>query len=566
MNTMVGFTAITNAEGISIDVVAVEYSGTVVNVCVPEGITIITLSSFWSNENNNHTMKRIFLPKGMEKLHGSAFRRCFELEEVFIPASVEEIVPDAFAINNFWQDPHRPFKKLYVEPGSYAENFAISNSIAYDYIHRADVDWDEEPASVWKTACTVTASHNCGKTVTIPEGVTVIAQDAFAGNETLESVTMPESLEEIGWGAFSGCKKLRSVLELEKTKITEIPNSTFRDCEQLESVILPPQIKEIGDGAFYNCYSLRSLPLPASVQTIGATAFWACLSLKELDIPASCTKIGNYALAAPGLEKIVVPASVTEIGINILPPPNNRLSIYCEAGSAIARIAKTANHRVQFMGELPVPTAGEPKEALFNTLFREATAKLDESEFCYVQDASVQDFQAADVAAYQAAANTLESYFDVAAIWQTIQRKDSLDSLYELHAIPAIAIALAIKLYICPEAGITLCFEFGKHSRQKRWWVCAPGQLTGQWFQSKIGYLNYLRSGSQPKQFRRHYNIQAMRFPTAPDAEITIEGKNFSYLTFSKFGIQNGTLQLLEDYIGKNGGIVKETITKKRTM
>ena len=281
MNTMVGFTAITNAEGISIDVVAVEYSGTVVNVCVPEGITIITLSSFWSNENNNHTMKRIFLPKGMEKLHGSAFRRCFELEEVFIPASVEEIVPDAFAINNFWQDPHRPFKKLYVEPGSYAENFAISNSIAYDYIHRADVDWDEEPASVWKTACTVTASHNCGKTVTIPEGVTVIAQDAFAGNETLESVTMPESLEEIGWGAFSGCKKLRSVLELEKTKITEIPNSTFRDCEQLESVILPPQIKEIGDGAFYNCYSLRSLPLPASVQTIGATAFWACLSLKE---------------------------------------------------------------------------------------------------------------------------------------------------------------------------------------------------------------------------------------------------------------------------------------------
>lgn len=63
--------------------------------------------------------------------------------------------------------------------------------------------------------------------VTIDEGVTTIAANAFAGCTALEEVCLPETLEAIGHGAFSGCTALQS-MELPKS-LTELAPDAFRN-------------------------------------------------------------------------------------------------------------------------------------------------------------------------------------------------------------------------------------------------------------------------------------------------------------------------------------------------
>ena len=45
------------------------------------------------------------------------------------------------------------------------------------------------------------------KEITIPEGVTVIGDEAFATCESLEYVSLPDSMETLHNGLFSGCQK-----------------------------------------------------------------------------------------------------------------------------------------------------------------------------------------------------------------------------------------------------------------------------------------------------------------------------------------------------------------------
>jgi len=69
--------------------------------------------------------------------------------------------------------------------------------------------------------------------VVIPEGVTMIADNAFYNCSELQGVTLPDSLDYIGTWAFS-------------------------DCGSLRSVRIPEGVKTIGDGAFSGCDSLIS--------------------------------------------------------------------------------------------------------------------------------------------------------------------------------------------------------------------------------------------------------------------------------------------------------------------
>ena len=67
--------------------------------------------------------------------------------------------------------------------------------------------------------------------VIVPNGITRIAEEAFAGNEAVDRVILPESVQEIGAEAF-------------------------RDCLVLQSIIFPEGLCTIGAGAFAHCVKL----------------------------------------------------------------------------------------------------------------------------------------------------------------------------------------------------------------------------------------------------------------------------------------------------------------------
>lgn len=94
-----------------------------------------------------------------------------------------------------------------------------------------------------------------------------------------------------------------------------IGNSAFAISRNLERVILPSTVVTIGEGAFSSCYSLTNIVIPEGVTTIGDVAF-GYTSLTELDIPDTVTEIGFFAFGnCAYLEKVILGNGVKKIGL-----------------------------------------------------------------------------------------------------------------------------------------------------------------------------------------------------------------------------------------------------------
>ena len=103
------------------------------------------------------------------------------------------------------------------------------------------------------------AFANCTnlKTISLPDGITLIEADAFY-NSGLTSIVLPNSVTEVQESAFSGCKQLAS-------------------CD------LGRGIKHIGKNCFWNCAALKSLKWSDCLETIGSGCFisWGSGSSSE---------------------------------------------------------------------------------------------------------------------------------------------------------------------------------------------------------------------------------------------------------------------------------------------
>ena len=107
-----------------------------------------------------------------------------------------------------------------------------------------------------------------------------IEDGAFSGSK-LQSVNLPR-LDRMGWGLFDGCAELCSVQLDESTG--QIPPYTFRACTDLLSVTLPDSVKEIGVCGFYGCSNLSELEWPKHLERVGIDAFAGC-AFREIILP-----------------------------------------------------------------------------------------------------------------------------------------------------------------------------------------------------------------------------------------------------------------------------------------
>ena len=148
--------------------------------------------------------------------------------------------------------------------------------------------------------------------VTIPNSVTTIGKNAFAGNyygtgNRLTSVTIPNSVTTIGDYAFSN-NQLTSVTI--GNSVTTIGSGAFA-ANRLTSVTIPNSVTTIGDSAFLR-NQLTSVTIGNSVTTIGGSAF-AENSLTSVTIPNSVTTIGSGAFSRNSLTSVTIGSSVTTI-------------------------------------------------------------------------------------------------------------------------------------------------------------------------------------------------------------------------------------------------------------
>lgn len=94
--------------------------------------------------------------------------------------------------------------------------------------------------------------------MTLPSGVRVIAQRAFAGCRQIEEI------------AFAGSE----------VSDMRIENDAFRDCTSLRRVQLPKGVELIGDYAFMGCTALEEVEMLESVRYMGRGVFFGCGKLE----------------------------------------------------------------------------------------------------------------------------------------------------------------------------------------------------------------------------------------------------------------------------------------------
>ncbi len=130
------------------------------------------------------------------------------------------------------------------------------------------------------------------KSVVIPEGVTLIRDDAFSGCDQLESIKLPSTLVEIKDSAFYGCFKLDGVVLPEG--VAALGTHCFEYCKALSAIALPGSLKLVGSKAFANCENMTTLTIAEGVEEIKDGAFNEC-KITEVTLPSSLKKVEKRA-------------------------------------------------------------------------------------------------------------------------------------------------------------------------------------------------------------------------------------------------------------------------------
>ena len=204
------------------------------------------------------SLTSIEIPNSVTSIGGYAFSSCSGLTSVTIGSGVTSIGNSAF----------------------YGCSFGKK-----DFINNSSLD--AEANNYW--GATVVDSGENG--FVIKDGILI----KYTGNEA--SVTIPNSVTSIGQEAFYGCSSLTSI-EIPNS-VTEIGNYAFSSCSGLTSVTIPNSVTSIGNYAFSSCSALTDVYCYAeNVPTTSSDAF-AYSGIDNITLHVPEASLTSYHATAP---------------------------------------------------------------------------------------------------------------------------------------------------------------------------------------------------------------------------------------------------------------------------
>ncbi len=243
-------------------------------ITFPKKLKCIGEDAFQSCES----LTTIDLPTGIEFMGAGAFYEV-KCETFTIPKSIKYLGEEALPISEKYLSKSKEYPII--------KDCLIHNNVLLTYLGKK-------------------------KSVVIPDGITVIGDNAFYQCDALQRIVIPDSVVEIGKYAFCGCSKIKKILIPDS--VTSIGESAFRACESLQNMVIPDSVTELGKEVFYYCPSLKSVVLSKSLSRIKKSTFEYCGALQNIVIPDSVTQIDSCAFSECGLKSINIPQSVALIG------------------------------------------------------------------------------------------------------------------------------------------------------------------------------------------------------------------------------------------------------------
>lgn len=202
-----------------------ESNTNLVSIVIPDSITTIEEDAFWECTG----LKRITIGNDVKNLSALSFFRCSGLEEIIV----------------------------------------LSGNTKYHSVSNCLIETENKMLIL-----------GCKNSIIPTDGsVTSIGDYAFS-NRNIISITIPNTVTSIGEDAFSWCKVLTSVII--GNSVTNIGRSAFNGCTKLTAVSIPDSVTSIGEDAFNYCASLTNVTIGNSVTEIGDYAFSSCTGLTSI--------------------------------------------------------------------------------------------------------------------------------------------------------------------------------------------------------------------------------------------------------------------------------------------
>ena len=176
-----------------------------------------------------------------------------------------------------------------------AFTYTDANGNSYDCYHiegepnKIAISWAKEPEDTPNSLSVPQTITNSGTTYT----VSAIEKAGFRYCDFV-TITLPNTIEQIGEEAFAYCENLTTFTL--PYLVSEIAPSTFLDCRNMLTflyydengsvVVANNSVTSIGDHAFDSCVSLTAFECPNPLTMIGESAFQRCYSLSRIFLPS----------------------------------------------------------------------------------------------------------------------------------------------------------------------------------------------------------------------------------------------------------------------------------------
>ena len=298
------------------------------------------------NVSNGTTITELYLPNSLEHLGNMAAP--LQIKEFYVPKNLKSIfMPEILfgdKLERFYGDKVSEDGRCIVVDNKL---LAFAPAGLEEYTIPTDITIIGQQA----------VCSNELKTITIPEGISILEDEAFMRCPNIEYINLPSSLTEIGGYAFFQLKNLKKIsgnskfisddgyylFKLDFRGKTMLTN--FASGANLTSYVIPDGIEVIESYAFYYANALKDLTFPKSltdlasahcfegtydIETIygpnvtddnrslvvdGTLLYVAPKGLKEYTTPKGVTKISYGGLARkPELENIVISDDVLTVG------------------------------------------------------------------------------------------------------------------------------------------------------------------------------------------------------------------------------------------------------------
>ena len=191
------------------------------------------------------------------------------------------------------------------------------------------VEEEQEPVVIQGNTLLCYPESRTDAHYTVPDGVEVIAENAFSGNTALVRVTLPESVRVIGDQAFAYCSNLR-VVDMPQT-LESLGEAAF-DCSYVQQVTIPDGLTELPMHAFAAADLMGTVIIPEGVTDIGDECFIFNAGITDMYLPASLKTMGGETVDEGwGFDYIY--------GFNHIEPGQEHMTVHAPAGTEAAKFA-----------------------------------------------------------------------------------------------------------------------------------------------------------------------------------------------------------------------------------